>query len=180
MAGDLEPQFVENAEQLLADAGGAGGDPAQGNARELRVISGVEHISILFKADSYAVARHWLDDTFGQQPGAVDYRDRRMSWYGLGIVGVLLLGWALTPFLDQASNTQRTPLPLWRRLFVPVGGRAWRFDPSLDTKCAGGQVGCPVGIGGRRICVDLARVGGIDQPDIARLSSLPFIDASPT
>ncbi|MEE8122132.1 MAG: alpha/beta fold hydrolase [Anaerolineales bacterium] len=122
MAGDLEPQFVENAEQLLADAGGAGGDPAQGNARELRVISGVEHISILFKADSYAVARHWLDDTFGQQPDAVDYRDRRMSWYGLGIVGVLLLGWALTPFLDQASNTQRTPLPLWRRLFVPVGG----------------------------------------------------------
>jgi pimeloyl-ACP methyl ester carboxylesterase len=122
MAGDLEPQFVENAEQLLAEAGGAGGDPNARNARELRVISGVEHISILFKTDSHVVARSWLDDTFGPQPDAVDYRDRRMGWYGLGIVGVLLLGWALTPFLDQTSSTQHMPQPLWRRLFAPVGG----------------------------------------------------------
>lgn len=122
MAGDLEPQFVENAEQLLAEAGGAGGDPNVRNARELRVIPGVEHISILFKADSHVVARDWLDDTFGQQPGAVDYRDRRMVWYGLGIVGVLLIGWALTPLLDQTSSTQHTPQTLWRRLFAPVGG----------------------------------------------------------
>jgi len=122
MAGDLEPQFVENAEQLLADAGGSGGDPSLGNARELMVISGVEHISILFKAESHAVARDWLDKIFGQQPGAVDYRDRRMGWYGLGIVGVLLLGWAVTPFLNQTSSLHRSPQPLWRRLFAPVGG----------------------------------------------------------
>jgi hypothetical protein len=122
MAGDLEPQFVENAEQLLAEAGGAGGDPNVRNARELRVIPGVEHISILFKADSHVVARDWLDDTFGQQPGAVDYRDRRMVWYGLGIVGVLLLGWAFTPLLNQTSSTQHTPQPLWMRFFAPVGG----------------------------------------------------------
>ena len=122
MAGGLEPQFVENAEKLLADAGGAGGDISEGNARALKVISGVEHISILFKADSHAVARDWLDETFSQQPGAVDYRDRRMGWYGLGIVGVLLLGWALTPLLDQTSSTQRTPLPLWRRLSAPFAG----------------------------------------------------------
>lgn len=122
MAGDLEPQFVENAEQLLADAGGSGGDPSLGNARELRVISGVEHISILFKADSHEVARDWLDETFGPQSGAADYSDRRIGWYGLGVVGVLLIGWGLTPLLNQASNEHRSPQPLWRRFFAPVGG----------------------------------------------------------
>jgi pimeloyl-ACP methyl ester carboxylesterase len=122
MAGDLEPQFVENATQLLAEAGGAGGDPSLGNARELSVISGVEHISILFKADSHTVARDWLDETFGPQSGAVDYRDRRMGWYGIGIVGVLLFGWALTPLMNQNYTTHRAPQPIWRRFFAPVGG----------------------------------------------------------
>jgi len=122
MAGDLEPQFVENAEQLLADAGGSGGDPSLGNARELMVISGVEHISILFAADSHTAVREWLDETFGPQPGAVEYSDRRIGWYGLGVVAVLLIGWGLTPLLNHTSSTHRSPLPLWRRLFAPIGG----------------------------------------------------------
>ncbi len=122
MAGDLEPQFVDNAEQLLAEAGGAGGDPALGNARALTVIPGVEHISILYASDSHEAARGWLDETFGAQPGATDYYDQRIGWYGLGIIGALCIGWALTPLLNQTSSTHSAFQPLWRRLFAPVGG----------------------------------------------------------
>jgi pimeloyl-ACP methyl ester carboxylesterase len=122
MAGSLEPRFVSNAEQLLAEAGGSGGDPSQGSARALSVISGVEHISILFDPDSHTEARAWLDKTFGPQPGAVDYTDRRILWYGLGILGALLLGWAITPFINEIPPAPPFPPSFLRGLLSPFGG----------------------------------------------------------
>ena len=105
MAGELEPRFVRNAEELLAEAGGSGGDPAAGTARALVVIPGVEHISILFSPTAHAAARDWLDATFGPQPGAREYTDRRVVWYGLGLVGILLLGGALAPLVAGPAMT---------------------------------------------------------------------------
>jgi pimeloyl-ACP methyl ester carboxylesterase len=121
MAGELEPRFVRNAEERLAEAGGSGGDPAAGTARELVVIPGVEHISILFSPTAHATARDWLDATFGPQPGARDYTDRRILWYGLGLVGSLLLGAALAPLVaEPAATTPRRSL--WWRLAAMAGG----------------------------------------------------------
>lgn len=122
MAGSLEPRFVENAEKLLSDAGGPGGDPLEGTARKLHVVQGVEHISILFVSDSHRTAREWLDATFGPQPGAVEYTDRRMMWYGLGILGVLFLGWAVTPLFQSSQLIFTFDQPLWRRLTAPIVG----------------------------------------------------------
>ncbi len=121
MAGALEGRFVENAEQLLADAGGPAGDPAAGAARELIVVPGVEHITILFSPTAHAAARDWLDATFGAQPGATDYTDRRMLWYGLVIVGVLLLGTGLAPLMAN-PDVAAPRRSLWRRLGALAGG----------------------------------------------------------
>jgi pimeloyl-ACP methyl ester carboxylesterase len=122
MAGSLERRFVQNAEQLLSDADGPGGDPSLGTARELHVVRGVEHISILFASDSHATARAWLDATFGPQPGAVDYTDRRMLWYGLGLLGVLCIGWVVTPLFPTSWLEPPINRSLWRRLTAPVVG----------------------------------------------------------
>jgi pimeloyl-ACP methyl ester carboxylesterase len=122
MAGALEPRFVRNAEARLTEAGGTGGSPQAGTARALRVIPGVEHISILFSPVAHVAAREWLDATFGAQPGAMDYTDRRVLWYGLGVVGALLLGAGLAPLVTRGVPGGRPLRPVWRRLAALAGG----------------------------------------------------------
>ena len=123
MAGALEGRFVQNAEELLAEAGGEGGDHAAGSARTLTVIPSVEHITILFSPTAHAVARDWLDATFGEQPGAQDYTDRRILWYALVIVGALLLGFGLAPLLADPATASAVPgRSLGRRIVALVGG----------------------------------------------------------
>jgi len=119
MAGEGEPRFLATAEDLLGQAGGSGGDPASGDARALISIPVVEHISILFSPAAHQVATDWLDAAFGGQAGARAYTDRRIGWYLLGIVGVLLVSFSVARLIgtpqDQlpADAKQR---PLWRRL----------------------------------------------------------------
>ena len=123
MAGALEGRFVQNAEQRLEEAGGPGGDHAAGTARELIVVPGVEHISILFAPTAHAAARDWLAATFGAQPGAQDYTDRRILWYGLGAMGALLLGAGLAPLVaDPKAATAEPHRSVWRRLAALAGG----------------------------------------------------------
>lgn len=115
MAGSLEVGFIRNAEQRLIEAGGEGGDPAAGTARQLEIIQGVEHVSILFSPTAHQIARRWLDATFGEQPGARDYVDRRILWYGLGVIGFLILGISLQNWLAlhnvAVDQSERYPLP---------------------------------------------------------------------
>ncbi len=145
MAGSLEGGFVQNADGLLAQAGGAGGDPKAGTARKLVVIPNVEHISIIFSPTTFATARAWLDGVFGPQPGATDYVDRRVPWFGVGILGALLAAFSfipspdgrggkqtLTPESSEARSLTPNPSPmgggdkkLWRRaLAVIIAGPA--------------------------------------------------------
>ncbi len=106
MAGSLETPFVRNARARLAEAGGPGGDPAAGTVRQLRIISGVEHISVLFAPAAHAAARDWLDATFGPQPGGWPYTDWRLVWYGVGLLGCLLTAWTLAPLVQQPLPDQ--------------------------------------------------------------------------
>jgi pimeloyl-ACP methyl ester carboxylesterase len=122
MAGELEPRFLRNAEVRLAEAGGAGGDMQAGTGRNLVAVPGVEHITILFSPTAHAAARDWLDATFGRQVGASNYRDRRMTWYGLAVLGSLLLAIALAPLLASPPRQAQSPRPLWRRLAAFTGG----------------------------------------------------------
>jgi len=122
MAGSLEAPFVRNAEERLSEAGGAGGDPAAGTGRKLVVVPNVEHVSILFSPAAHAAARDWLDATFGPRPGARTYTDRRVLWYGLGVLGSLLAAAALAPLVTEPAPVSTPDRPLWRRLGALAGG----------------------------------------------------------
>ncbi len=97
LAGSQEPSFLENARQLLSQAGGEGGDLVAGTARRLVTISGANHLTILFSNQAYRSILEWVDGVFGVQPGALPYSDRRMSWFAVGLAGILLaaIGFAL-------------------------------------------------------------------------------------
>jgi len=122
MAGSLEPQFVSSAQRILAQAGGPNKNFADGIARQLVVIPNVEHISILFSPTAHTAARSWLDDTFGIQPGAQDYSDRRILWFGLGIIGFLFLSRAILASLPAGISQTVRQSPGWLRLLALLLG----------------------------------------------------------
>jgi len=122
MAGSRESRFVQSAEQRLAEAGGAGGDPVAGTARKLVVVPGVEHMSILFSPVAHATARQWLDATFGPQPGARTYTDRRVGWYGLGLLGTLLVAMVFVAAVSARAAHQEPIRALGWRLSTIAGG----------------------------------------------------------
>jgi pimeloyl-ACP methyl ester carboxylesterase len=121
---ELDQTFVNNAEQLLAQAGGSGGDPQVGTARKMEVIPSVEHITILFSPTAQKAARQWLDDSFRPQPGAEDYTDRRMLWYVIGLAGTLLFFWSLSPLINDLDDEaiELVELSVGRRIGALVVG----------------------------------------------------------
>lgn len=122
MAGSLEPQFVSNAQHLLSTAGGPNGDLLSGTARQLVIVPNVEHISILFSPKAHSTIRSWLDGTFGPQPGASKYTDRRVLWFGLGILGFIFLANASLYTLSPSSLVKINLGPIWLKLIALLGG----------------------------------------------------------
>ena len=112
-AGQREARFAENAQQLLAEAGGSSTDFATGRARAFVLVPQVEHITILFSDISHQVALRWLDSAFGRLSGS-DYADRRMVWYLLHLLGWLLALVALSPLLPKMARPANRPVR-WRR-----------------------------------------------------------------
>jgi hypothetical protein len=124
LAEGLDPRFENNAEQLLQEAGGQGGDLLDGTARRMVVIPGVEHITILFSPSAQQEARQWLDSTFGIQPQAEEFTDRRIRWYVLGLAGTLLLFWSIAPLVPGSEKDpyEQPTLPLFRRIGALIVG----------------------------------------------------------
>lgn len=124
VAGEYEASFIHNAAKLLLDAGGPGGDPQAGTARGIEIIPDVEHITILFSSTAHAAARSWLDNIFGSQPGAVDYTDRRMFWYLVGLAGTLLFFWSIAPMVDNLNDRiiETVDYSIWRRIGALILG----------------------------------------------------------
>ena len=88
-AGTLEPDFVENAKELLTAGGGANLDFEENKARSFVEIPNVEHITILFSSMSQNLAVNWVNNAFeiNQQSS---HRDLRIVWYGLHLIGWLV------------------------------------------------------------------------------------------
>ena len=123
MAGTLEPNFIANARDLLARAGGANDDLAGGRGRALVEIANVEHITILFSRAAHQTALDWLNRTFNLPP-ATAAPDRRLLWYVAHLAGWLLLLVAIAPLLPASAavaGRQRRP---WQWLGLPLGALA--------------------------------------------------------
>ncbi|UBF25681.1 lysophospholipase [Kovacikia minuta CCNUW1] len=150
-AGSGEGGFVANAQRLLAQAGGANTNLATGQGRELVVVPGVEHITILFSDGSHQAALRWLDATFGTRHRS-QYVDRRMAWYGIHLLGWLIGLAAIAPLLprSEALGRKSTPLQRWAGLvsapFAAVAGLVL-LSQKFDLQDLGGvQVGGAVGV----------------------------------
>jgi pimeloyl-ACP methyl ester carboxylesterase len=166
-AGSGEGRFVGNAERLLAQAGGENTNLAAGQGRELVVIPGVEHITILFSDGSHEAALGWLDAAFGRTNDnqyrdltSQRYRDQRIAWYGLhllgwlvglaGTLGVSAKQQALLLTQSQTFVTQIAPIRRWAGLIVaPLAATAGMvlLSQQFDLQNLGGvQVGGAVGV----------------------------------
>ncbi|MEP1079418.1 lysophospholipase [Leptolyngbya sp. PL-A3] len=149
-AGSGEGGFVANAQRLLAQAGGENQNFAMGQAREFVIIPGVEHITILFSDDSHQAALRWLNTTFGKAQDS-QYRDRRMAWYGLHLLGWLIGLAALAPWISKSDiAVEVAPLRRWAGLvvapLVAVAGLLL-LNPQFNLQDLGGvQVGGAVGV----------------------------------
>ncbi|MCM1983504.1 alpha/beta hydrolase [Lyngbya confervoides] len=157
-AGSGEGPFVRNAQRLLQQAGGENLNLKEGLGRELVVVPRVEHISILFSDRSHQAALNWLDRTFAILPesdqppeGDRSYRDRRMVWYGLHLLGWILalesLSPAIAPSLEGRPRPSRRPwIGLILSPFLAAAG-LWALSFVISLPDLGGiQVGGALGL----------------------------------
>jgi len=91
------------------------GDMAKGTARRLSLSGGVEHIGVLYSAQSMRAALDWLNQVFGRSgSGQIDHRG---PWLGLLYLGLIYLFRPLARLLPRVA-----PAPLgaglgWRRFW---------------------------------------------------------------
>ena len=151
-AGTLEGNFVENAKQLLVDAGGQSFDFENLTARNFVEIENTEHISILFSSKSQNLAVNWVNSAFEIDKDS-EYRDLRIAWYGLHLIGWLIFIPGFKPLIKFQLSATPENAPLLRKwltfLLAPISaivtlsllGSVW--DTS---KFLGLQVGGSLGI----------------------------------
>jgi dienelactone hydrolase len=120
MAGSLEPQFLGNARDLLARAGGPNDDLSAGLGRALVEVPNVEHITILFSRTARQAALDWLNEVFSLPPVEA-IPDRRMVWLGVHLGAWFLLLWAVAPRLPAAEPDGANRRRPWHWLGLVVG-----------------------------------------------------------
>ncbi len=127
------------------------------------IIPNVEHISILFSPTAHSTSRSWLDATFGPQPEASNYTDRRILWFGLGIIGSIFLSKATLSRFPATIREKVLIAPQWLRLIALLGGSLDSHDLSMAGKFRRSKVKSVARIVGWRIYPDLVRCGRGDQ-----------------
>lgn len=128
LAGELEPRFVANAQELLERAGGAStevrADLADGTARALRIVPGVEHVSILFSPTAYRESARWIQ-LATQRAGPPAGSAWTIAWWGVHLLGVLLVWRAIAPVVAMPRERPgRRGRPLLAALAGGVAGTA--------------------------------------------------------
>lgn len=151
-AGGWEGWAIANAERLLKAGGGPNSNMAAGTARELVIVPNVEHITILFSAVSHQAVVRWLNATFDRSASG-QYVDYRMAWYGLHLLGWLLLLGAIAPRFAWWIEPQPVKVRAINRwgglVLAPLAGTIglMLLNPFLDLSSLGGvQVGGAVSL----------------------------------
>jgi hypothetical protein len=113
--GAWETSFLANAQELLTEAGGGSESFAEKRARRLVVIPNAQHITILFSARSREMAADWLSSSFGVER-ELNFTDTRMAWYGMHLLGWLMISLAMGPLAGMRSDAYPAQ---------PQAGRRW-------------------------------------------------------
>ena len=123
LAGEREPRFVANARDLLERAGGptdadatadatddATADATDANPRrELVVIGGVEHVSILFSPEMYDRSIAWFAASFAVEATPAGRGLPPIGWWALHLLAVVVLWRSLAPVLvDPVAGPRAT------------------------------------------------------------------------
>nr|WP_148213218.1 alpha/beta fold hydrolase [Methylocella silvestris] len=111
ITGALEPGALkEEALRVARDAApGAAkervtyGDFADGSARRIAFAHGVEHIGVLYSAESMTEALSWLNAAFARHGSG--FIEARGAWLGLLFLGLVLLARPLTRLLPQVATS---------------------------------------------------------------------------
>lgn len=123
--GALEPEMLhrQGAEAISEIAGGeievgeTYGEHQMGTARRLSLVSGVEHIGVLYARDAHNEALEWLNESFGRAPGG------RVEPMGgslmLLYLGIIALAWPLARWLRPVTGRAQGAGVGWRVL-LPV------------------------------------------------------------
>jgi pimeloyl-ACP methyl ester carboxylesterase len=130
IVGSLEPAFLTNeALRVARDAGGDSartgvtyGDFKSGSARRAVFSRGVEHIGVLYSADSMNEALGWLNAAFGRKGSG--FIDRRGPWLGILFLGLITFARPLTRLLPQVASRPLGAGPSWRILLPLACGPA--------------------------------------------------------
>ena len=121
LAGANEGRFVANAESLLERAGGARGEPGDGDARAIEIVPLVEHVSILFAPGAHAASIDWLATALDHVPVARAPTGPLVGW--LVLVLAILVLWQ--GFVAQAATPAAPPQSRSApSLALPIGGIA--------------------------------------------------------
>ncbi len=99
LAGEREPRFVANARDLLERAGGPTGADAATPRRELAVIGGVEHVSILFSPEMYDRSIAWFAASFEVAADPAGRGVPLIGWWALHLLAVVVLWRSVAPVL---------------------------------------------------------------------------------
>jgi pimeloyl-ACP methyl ester carboxylesterase len=120
--GAFEPaQLIEEGKRVVGmAAGGAAregvtyGSFADGSARRLALADGVEHIGVLYSAESMAEALGWLNETFARTGSG--FLDARAGSLGLLYLGLVALAWPLAALLPRVALVPLGASLRWREL----------------------------------------------------------------
>lgn len=115
--GEWETYLLKYAQQLLIQAGGANPDLSEGRGRLLQVIPAVEHATILFSDVSHQATLNWLNQSF-DLTSVSPYKDRRIAWYGLHLLGWIIVAAVLLPLWGAIAFRSKRPLRAWIGLLL--------------------------------------------------------------
>jgi pimeloyl-ACP methyl ester carboxylesterase len=104
----------------VAEPGRTYGSFADGTARRVAVVPGVEHVSVLFAVEGLVETVRWLDGAFGIARAASPDVPARGVWLLVLLAGIALTAYPLTRLMPVAAVFPTGAGLPWRRLWVPV------------------------------------------------------------
>lgn len=131
VVGGLENRLKLQGKKLVAmvsdehgpediEVGQTYGSFADGTARRLEVVRGIEHVGILFSARSADKARVWLDEVF-ERDGGGGYTVASGWWLALLFAALLVLAYRLAAVLPVVSLPSCGAEASWRKLLFIAG-----------------------------------------------------------